>query len=210
MSFQIDLLHESERKVGSMATIKTAIQGIVLFCAGLLVLLVAQLSFAVVARNHHLRDMEDSWVSLERRQEMAKSLQAQMTYNEGTRTELEQWRETRLRLDQQLLALLYTTPAQIQIKEIVIEPQGISVATDAPVVTSLQRRFGMELKGRATGDSPLTDITSFKLALGQFSTTSNHIEKVSVSAFGPDDSTPEDSDDRSFAITISYPVLPES
>jgi hypothetical protein len=209
MSFQIDLLHENERKVGSMATIKAVAQGAVLLFAGLLVLLVAQLSFSVVSRNGNLRDLEESWKALDRRQQMAKTIKSQMLYNESTLAELSSWRDTRLRLDSQLLALFYATPPEIQLQEIVIQPLGISVAKDAPVTTELQRRFGMELKGRAAGSSPLTDITKFKQALASFSTMTNRVEKISVAAFGADENTPNDLDDRSFAITISYPVLPE-
>jgi len=209
MSFQIDLLHENERKVGSMATFKTVAQGAALLFAGLLLLLVAQLSFSVVSRNGNLRNLEESWKALDRRQEMAKTTQSQMIYNESTLAELSRWRDTRLRLDSQLLALLYTTPPEIQLQEIVIEPLGISVAMDAPVTTGLQRRFGMELKGRAAGNDPLTDITQFKEAMQSFSTMSNRVEKIAVSGFGADEDTLDDQDDRSFAITISYPVLPE-
>ena len=209
MSFQIDLLHENERKVGSMATFKTVAQGAALLFAGLLLLLVAQLSFSVVSRNGNLRNLEESWKALDRRQEMAKTTQSQMIYNESTLAELSRWRDTRLRLDSQLLALLYTTPPEIQLQEIVIEPLGISVAMDAPVTTGLQRRFGMELKGRAAGSAPLTDITQFKAAMQSFSTMSNRVEKIAVSGFGADADTLDDQDDRSFAITISYPVLPE-
>jgi hypothetical protein len=209
MSFQIDLLHENERKVGSMATLKSVAQGAVLLFAGLLVLLVAQLSFSVVSRNGNLRDLEESWKALDRRQAMAKTIQSQMIYNENTLAELSRWRDTRLRLDAQLLALFYTTPPEIQLQEIVIQPLVISVAKDAPVTTELQRRFGMELKGRAAGNAPLTDITQFKQALTRFGTMSNHVAKFAVSAFGADESTLDNLDDRSFAITISYPVLPE-
>lgn len=209
MSFQIDLLHENERKVGSMATFKTVAQGAALLFAGLLLLLVAQLSFSVVSRNGNLRNLEESWKALDRRQEMAKTTQSQMIYNESTLAELSRWRDTRLRLDSQLLALLYTTPPEIQLQEIVIEPLGISVAMDAPVTTGLQRRFGMELKGRAAGNDPLTDITQFKEAMQSFSTMSNRVEKIAISGFGADEDTLDDQDDRSFAITISYPVLPE-
>jgi len=192
-----------------MATFKTVAQGAALLFAGLLLLLVAQLSFSVVSRNGNLRNLEESWKALDRRQEMAKTTQSQMIYNESTLAELSRWRDTRLRLDSQLLALLYTTPPEIQLQEIVIEPLGISVAMDAPVTTGLQRRFGMELKGRAAGNDPLTDITQFKEAMQSFSTMSNRVEKIAVSGFGAYEDTLDDQDDRSFAITISYPVLPE-
>ena len=192
-----------------MATFKTVAQGAALLFAGLLLLLVAQLSFSVVSRNGNLRNLEETWKALDRRQEMAKTTQSQMIYNESTLAELSRWRDTRLRLDSQLLALLYTTPPEIQLQEIVIEPLGISVAMDAPVTTGLQRRFGMELKGRAAGNDPLTDITQFKEAMQSFSTMSNRVEKIAVSGFGADEDTLDDQDDRSFAITISYPVLPE-
>ena len=192
-----------------MATFKTVAQGAALLFAGLLLLLVAQLSFSVVSRNGNLRNLEESWKALDRRQEMAKTTQSQMIYNESTLAELSRWRDTRLRLDSQLLALLYTTPPEIQLQEIVIEPLGISVAMDAPVTTGLHRRFGMELKGRAAGNDPLTDITQFKEAMQSFSTMSNRVEKIAVSGFGAYEDTLDDQDDRSFAITISYPVLPE-
>ena len=87
MSFQIDLLHENERKVGSIATIKAVAKGIVLLLIGLLVLLVAQLSFALVARNLNLANLEESWKLLDRRQEMAMTMRSQMVYNETTQAQ---------------------------------------------------------------------------------------------------------------------------
>ena len=210
MSFQIDLLHENERKVGSIATIKAVAKGIVLLLIGLLLLLVAQLSFALVTRNRNLSDLEESWKSLDRRQEMAMTMRSQMVYNETTLTQLEQWRDTRLRWDRQLLPLFYTTPTSIQLRKISIAPIGISVDPTAPAQsTGLQRRWTMALSGRAEGGAPLTDVTHYKDRLATYPTMSNLVDKVAVSEFGADETT-KDRDDRSFSISITYTVLPQS
>jgi Tfp pilus assembly protein PilN len=209
MSFQIDLLHENERKVGSIATIKAVAKGLVLLLIGLMVLLVAQLSFALVARNRNLSDLEESWKLLDRRQEMAMTMRSQMNYNEATLAQLEQWRDTRLRWDRQLLALFYTTPTSIQLRKISIDPMGIHVDPTAPAQsTGLQRRWTMALSGRAEGGTPLIDVTRFKGSLATYPTMSNLVSKVGVT-FGPDETT-TDPDDRSFYISITYTVLPQS
>ncbi len=204
MSLSINLIRNTERRSGSKVNLRT-MSRIAAIAGPILVLtLILQQGLALFVLKTNLNTAETRWESLEPRQKYAKRQLARLNQNRNTLEEVEQWQATQPKWDAVLLALMQTTPEDIQIQNLTLKatpPPGHSAKTTPPV-----RRLEIRLEGNVREPQAMTSIQGFRDAIQESPLLADAIDRAEISNFAAA-SQSDDPRDRVFTIIVTLQTL---
>jgi len=206
MSLSVNLILPSERRSGSKINTKSILRvlGIVLPLVLLVILFQQGLQYFVLQTN--LRLQESRWQAAEPRQNYARHQLARLNRNMAISKELTAWRESSPAWDAVLLAIMQSTPTNIQIAT--LRMQAIPSPSQPPGGSPPNRRPGFLLEGRVREPNAMQAIETMRDALAAHAMLESALQTADVVNFAADPSDPGSSK-RVFSLRIRLQDLPQ-
>ncbi len=205
MSLSVNLILPDEKRSGSQINTKTAtkiasIAGPLLFLA-----IIVQQALRYYVLQTNLRMQESRWESIEPRQNFHTRLQRRLNHNTRIKSEIEAWRTSAPYWDSVLLAIMESTPSNIQV--IAIRMQAAAAPNQPAGGSPPIRRPTLLVEGRVSEPDAMESILAFKDALQEHHLIEQAVSVAQVANFAAA-SAQEGDRMRIFSIRVQFQNLP--
>jgi hypothetical protein len=199
MNLQVNLIHKSEQRSGSVVSLKSLVRigGVVIPIVILLAIGMSFVKFMVL--QSELKILEDEWLDAEPKKAEALSLADQLRDNRNLFEELQGWRESHLDWHVHLAKIQSLVPPTMQLRSLAVNQVIQLLETAVPA-----RVFTAKIAGRCQGRNAESDIEFFKRQVERVPPLVDDIATVIVTGYGEDRSEGAGEFDRVFQIDCNY------
>jgi hypothetical protein len=199
MNLRVDLILESEQRSASLISQKSLIRIVSIVVPVVIIVFMALQVTRLLAVKSEEKAVEARWLTTEPLEKKAGELAGVRRANDALLAELEGWSKSRVRWNEQLVALMTVVPTNIQLTELRIGQTFQVIQDKVPA-----RVFAMSLKGMAYGAEAESSVKKLEQIFSQDASFSNVIQKVEVPMYGAANTEGAGKDDRVFEIRCSY------
>ena len=181
MSLSINFILPHEQRSGSKVNAKTILKIFAVSLPLMLLVLMLQQGVSYYALQTNLRIQESRWESAEPRQRSAQRLQGRLNRNTQVKAEIEAWRESTPHWDSAMLAVMESTPADIQI--ITLRMQAAPAPNQPRGGSPPLRRPTLLIEGRVREPDAMPNILTLKQTVEEHALMQETMQSAEVVNF---------------------------
>ena len=205
MSLSINLILDDEQRSGGKINPKSTMRILAVSAPLLLLVIFFQQGLRYFILQTNLNMQESRWEAAEPRQNYANRQLARLNQNMRIATELKAWRTASPAWDAVLLAIMQSTPSNIQIST--LRMQAVPAPGQAAGGSPPTRRPSILIEGRVSEPDAMQAIEALRSAMTAHSLLQETIQSAEVVNFAADPTAPG-SPKRVFSIRIQLKDLP--
>ena len=160
MSLAINLILPHEQRSASKVNFKTTVKIFAVALPLLLVVILLQQGVRYYVLQTNLRIQESRWEAAQPRQLHATRQQRRLNQNTQIKSEIDEWRESAPQWDSVMLAIMESTPANIQV--VTLRMQAVAAPNQPTGGSPPRRRPTLLIEGRVSEPNAMPDILSMK------------------------------------------------
>ena len=195
MSYRVDLLYESERRSGSVFSIKALIRLVGIIVPAIIITAASVWGADVMRQTNEAKMLESQWTETKPKKDAANALRTEALKTAAIQSELQGWANAHVNWHRCLFNIQRAVPAAIQIESLRVKQALLVVPGKGP-----SRMFSVTLRGRAKGETSEHSVLDFKRTLAEGEVFGGHVKEVTVPVFGADSSPDADKFDRIFEV----------
>jgi hypothetical protein len=206
MSISVNLIMDDERRSGSKINVKSVLRITSLAAPLLILMLLMQQSLRYFVIRTNLSMLESRWESAQPRQTQASRLLGRANQNGKIMTEIAAWSDSSPAWDAVLLALMESTPADIQLTTLRL--QAAAAPKQVPGGSPPLRRPSVLIEGRASEPEAMRSIEALQRNAAGHAAIASAVSSADVVNFAADPAAPG-TQKRVFSIRIQFHDIPE-
>lgn len=205
MSVSVNLILDDEKRSGSKINVKSVLRIASIAIPLLILMLAMQQSFRYFIIRTNLSILESRWESAKPRQTQASRLLSRANQNGRIMAEIEAWSAGSPAWDTALLALMESTPADLQITALRL--QASAAPRQVPGGSPPLRRPTALIEGRATEPEAMQSIEALQKNIAGHAAIAQTVSSTDVLNFAADPDAPG-TQKRVFSIRMQFHDIP--